>query len=117
MHANMLTAKQLAYGPFITRNAPEIALVLWKSRNHPAIGPIEDEPNMVCDQCNENLDWEPFAVVDWPNEEELGDQEYEPIGSYALCQSCARKFYNLTKNDINKVHRIWFFFHAKYLSL
>lgn len=99
--------------PFITCNAPEIALVLWRVRAHPTTRMIGDEPGMVCDLCNEKLDWEPFAVVDWPNDEELSDLAYDPIGSYALCQSCARKFYTLTKNDINEVDRLWFFYAAK----
>ncbi len=100
-------------GPFITRSAPEIALVLWKFRTRPATPQIEDEPGMGCDLCNKKLDWEPFAVVDWPNDEELSDPGYEPIGSYALCQSCAGEFYSLTENDINKVDRLWFFYDAR----
>ncbi len=104
-------------GPFITRLEPGIALVVWKARSDLPTGAIEDEPNTVCDQCNRDLDWEPYAGVDWPNEDELSDLNYEPLGSYALCQSCARKFYNLTQNDVNKVHRIWFFFNAKRLNL
>ena len=118
IHAKIVSlTNQEMYGPFITRSAPEIALVAWKSRDYPTTGPIEDEPNMVCDQCNRDLDCEPYVVVDWPNEDELSDPEYEPIGSYALCQSCAREFYNLTKNDVNKVDRIWLFYNAKRLRL
>lgn len=99
--------------PLISRRTPEIALVLWRFRACPTTAMIGNEPGMVCDQCNGKLDWEPFAVVDWPNDEQLIDPEYDPIGSYALCQRCAKKIYTLTKKDVNKVDRLWFFYDAR----
>jgi len=101
---------------FITRTNPEIALVLWKVRARPTTKLIRDEPGMVCDICNEALDWEPFAVVDCPNDAQLNDPEYDPVGSYALCRKCALKFYTLTGNDIGLVDRLWFFYDAKCLK-
>jgi hypothetical protein len=92
---------------FITRTEPEIALVLWMVRACPTTRLIKDEPNMVCDTCNKSLDWEPFAVIDLPSEQELQDPEYVPIGSRALCRSCAKRFYNLTPNDAYNVDRLW----------
>ena len=93
---------------FITRTEPEVALVLWQVRVSPTTRLIKDEPKMVCDQCNSRLDWEPFVVIDLPSSEELTDPEYIPIGSHALCQSCAKKFYQLTPDDVYKIDRLWF---------
>lgn len=98
---------------FITRREPEIAYVLWQVRSRLTNGLIE--PGMVCDQCNRVLDWAPFAVIDFPSDEQLSDPEYKPGGSCTLCRTCARRFYNLTSNDIGKVHRLWFFYDAKRL--
>lgn len=56
----------------------------------------KDDPWLVCDQCNSRLDWEPFVVIDLPSEEQLSDPENVPIGSSALCQACAKKFYHLS---------------------
>ena len=93
---------------FITRTEPEVALVLWQVRVSPTTRLIMDEPEMVCDQCNSRLDWEPFVVIDLPSKAELKDPEYIPIGSHALCQSCAKEFYHLTPDDVCKVDRLWF---------
>lgn len=98
---------------FITRQDPEIALVLWEMQERSTKGLIR--PGMVCDLCNIPLDWEPFAVIDFPSDEQLRDPEYDPIGSYALCRACARRFYTLTSHDIGKVDRLWFFYDAKRL--
>jgi hypothetical protein len=88
---------------------PETALVLWQVRKSPTTKLIEDEPDMVCDLCNNKLDWEPFAVLDWPSDEELNDPEYVPVGGNALCQSCAKEKYSLTPSDVHKVDRIRYY--------
>lgn len=93
---------------FLTRTEPEAALVVWRVREHPTTKLIKDEPNMVCDFCNHKLDWEPYVVIDWPDHEDLHDPEYDPVGYDALCQSCAKKQYNITLDDVGKVFRIWF---------
>ena len=90
---------------FVSRLKPELAYVLWKQR----LGA------MLCDQCNHVLEGT-FAVIDLPNESELNDPDYEPIGSYALCRACARRFYKLTRKDMGKVDRLWLVCDAKHVT-
>lgn len=83
----------------ITRKQPEQAFVLWE-KGHSA-------NRLRCDLCNKQLDWDPFPVIDWPSDEQLADPEYTPIGSTALCQTCALKFYRLKPTDTGKVQCLW----------
>lgn len=92
---------------FITRSEPEVALISWHVRISPSVQRIHDDPGVVCDLCGDRLDWEPFAVIDFPNEEELQDPEYVPIGGTALCRTRAMKFYHLTPHDVCNVDRLW----------
>jgi len=92
---------------FITQDEPEVALVSWYVRLSRSIPRISEDPGVACDICGENLDWEPFAVIDLPNEEEWQDLEYIPAGGTALCKACAKKFYHLREKDVGKVHRLW----------
>jgi hypothetical protein len=93
---------------FITRIEPEVALVLWQVRTDPKTRLIRNDSRYVCDLCNRRLDWEPFPVIDLPSREEIKDPEYVSVGGNALCQSCARKFYRLTRKDVRRVERLWF---------
>jgi hypothetical protein len=93
---------------FITHIEPEVALVLWQVRTDPETTLIRNDSRYVCDLCNKRLDWEPFPVIDLPTREELKDPEYVPVGGNAFCQSCARKFYHLTRKDVRRVERVWF---------
>lgn len=102
---------------YITCTEPEVALVLWQVRVSPTTRFINDEPGMVCDQCNKRLDWEPFVVIDLPSKEELSDPDYVPIGSHALCQACAKEFYHLTKKDVGIVNQLWFCYDCRELSI
>lgn len=94
---------------FIAYSEPEVALVLWLVRVSPTTKLIQDEPEMVCDHYNKRLDWEPFAVIDLPSEEQLRDPEYVLIGSRTLCQACAKELYHLTRDDVCKVDRIEYY--------
>jgi hypothetical protein len=85
---------------FVARTEPEVALVQWRIRMNPA-------QHYVCDQCNGNLDWEPFPVIILPTKEELKDPYYVPEGGDAFCRTCARKCYHLTKKDVCKARWIW----------
>jgi len=49
-----------------------------------------------------------LVVIDLSSDEELKDPEYVPVGNYALCQLFAKKFYQLTPDDVCKVDRLWF---------
>jgi len=88
----------------VTRYKPEELIITWLRE--------KDIPRSwhVCDQCNNYLDWEPlpFPVVDFPTKEELADPKYVPVGGYALCKSCALKFYGLEPKDRRIVKRIWY---------
>lgn len=92
---------------FITRSAPEVCLVSWYVRSSPTILRIQDDPGVVCDACGGSLDWEPFAVIDLPSDEELKDDEYVPVGGTALCTACALQFYRLTQRDVGQIDRVW----------
>lgn len=92
---------------FITRSAPEVALVIWQVRDSPAVKQIQDDTGVVCDHCGRRLDWEPFAVIDLPSDEELQDPEYVAVGGTALCKACAMRFYHLTQRDVGEVDRVW----------
>ena len=92
---------------FITRSAPEVAFVTWHIRKFPCVERIQEDAGLVCDRCGDRLDWEPFAVIDLPSEEELQDPEYVPVGGTALCKACAMRFYHLRQQDVGKVDRVW----------
>jgi hypothetical protein len=93
---------------FLTRTEPEVAWAIWGHREYQTTKPIKDDSYLHCDLCNSTLDWEPYLIIDFPGEEQQYDPEYDPIGSQALCQSCAKKEYNITIDDVGKVFRIWF---------
>ena len=92
---------------FITRSAPEVAYVTWHIRESPFARRIQEDVGLVCDCCGGRLDWEPFAVIDLPSEEELHDPDYVPVGGTALCKACALRFYHLRPRDVGKVDRVW----------
>jgi len=85
----------------LTRNKPEEIIITWMmkealNRQHP-----------LCDLCNNEIDWEPFPVIDFPSDEELTDPDYVPEGGNAFCKVCALEVYGLNDNDAGKIDRLW----------
>lgn len=95
----------------VTREKPEEVFVLWMKRETLTANRTEDNSGLlVCDLCNKQIDWDPFAVIDYPSDEELADPDYVPAGDKAFCQSCAMKEYGLKAGDTGKIERLWICF-------